>query len=306
MNLKANNQTQLYGLEFYFNEFINLYNKKKLPNKILLSGSKGIGKCTLAYHIINYILSKEEENPYNLAENKINLENKSFKLILNQSSPNFNLIDVSKNKKNISIDQIRNLITHLSKSSFNNKPRFVLIDNIELLNLNSINSLLKTLEEPNDNIYFILINNDKKILPTLKSRCINFNISLSNNLSNQICNKLLSSDIKHLINEELLDYYFTPGKIFNLIKFSDENSIDLKNIKLEDFISLIIDNFYYKKDNSIKYILYDFFEFFLLKKTLFKNTNLYSYFIKKIEMVKKFNLDEEALFIEFKYKVLNG
>ena len=29
MNLKANNQTQLYGLEFYFNEFINLYNKKK-------------------------------------------------------------------------------------------------------------------------------------------------------------------------------------------------------------------------------------------------------------------------------------
>ena len=36
--------------------------------------------------------------------------------------------------------------------------------------------LLKILEEPPKNIYFILINNNKKILSTLKSRCINFKI----------------------------------------------------------------------------------------------------------------------------------
>ena len=77
-------------------------------------------------------------------------------------------------KKNIDINQIRELIRSLNKSSFNEKPRFILIDNIELLNLNSINALLKTLEEPSHNIYFILINNNKKILSTLLSRCINF------------------------------------------------------------------------------------------------------------------------------------
>ena len=65
-------------------------------------------------------------------------------------------------KKNIDIDQIRELIINLNKSSFNNKKRFVLIDNIELLNLNSVNALLKVLEEPNENINFILINNNKK------------------------------------------------------------------------------------------------------------------------------------------------
>ena len=81
-------------------------------------------------------------------------------------------------KKNIDINQIRDLIVKLNKSSFNNKPRFVLIDNIEYLNINSINALLKILEEPNDNIIFILINNNKKVLPTLLSRCINFKISL--------------------------------------------------------------------------------------------------------------------------------
>ena len=38
----------------------------------------------------------------------------------------------------------------------------MLIDNIETLNINSINALLKILEEPNENINFILISNNKK------------------------------------------------------------------------------------------------------------------------------------------------
>ena len=48
----------------FFNEIINLIKTKKLPNKILLSGQKGIGKSTLAYHIINYIFSKMKSIPY--------------------------------------------------------------------------------------------------------------------------------------------------------------------------------------------------------------------------------------------------
>ena len=60
-------------------------------------------------------------------------------------------------EKNIDISQIRNLILNLSKSLFNNKPRFVLIDNIELLNNNSTNSLLKILEEPGEK-YLLYIN----------------------------------------------------------------------------------------------------------------------------------------------------
>ena len=57
MNLKPVNQLSLYGHHSEFLNFINLYKNNKLPNKILLSGEKGIGKSTLAYHIINHILS---------------------------------------------------------------------------------------------------------------------------------------------------------------------------------------------------------------------------------------------------------
>ena len=96
-------QIRLFGLGNYLNELIHLYKKNKLPNKILFSGEKGIGKCTLAYHIVNYILSLSEENPYDTKNLQINSENKSFKLVQNKSNPNFILIDVSADKKNIDI-----------------------------------------------------------------------------------------------------------------------------------------------------------------------------------------------------------
>ena len=52
MNLKPSNQLNLYGLDAYFKEFVELYNINKLPSKILLTRSKGIGKSTIAYHLI--------------------------------------------------------------------------------------------------------------------------------------------------------------------------------------------------------------------------------------------------------------
>ena len=179
INIEPVNQKKLFGLNLFFNELIKLDRDQKLPNKILLSGLKGIGKSTLAYHFINYILSKDEESNYSVKNLQINPENHSFKTILNNSNPNFKLININTEKKYIDINQIRELISILNKSSFNNKPRFILIDNIEFLNINSINALLKILEEPSLNVYFVLINNNKKILPTLLSRCINFKIEIN-------------------------------------------------------------------------------------------------------------------------------
>ena len=66
LELESNNQKQLYK---YNNSFLNvadLYDNKKLPNKIIFSGAKGIGKATFAYHLINYIFSKDEKFKYNI------------------------------------------------------------------------------------------------------------------------------------------------------------------------------------------------------------------------------------------------
>ena len=304
--LQPQNQLKLYGLQTQLSELINLFKKNNLPNKILLSGLKGIGKCTMAYHLINLILSQSEKNTYDQKNFKINSENKSFKLIQNKTSPNFILIDVLSDKKNIDISQIRNMVTNLQKLSFNDKPRFILIDNIEFLNTSSNNALLKILEEPLTNCYFILINSNKKILPTLKSRCLNFRISLSNKDSIEVSNKLINQDIFDLINPELIDYYITPGKIYNLFKFAQENEINLNKIKLSDLINYIITKNIYKKESQIENLIFDLIEFYLVKNISEKYSKFYTYFLKRIQNIKKYNLDKESLFIEFQLKILNG
>ena len=308
-NLTPINQTKLFGLGKFINELIRLYENNNLPNKILLSGQKGQGKSTLAYHFVNYVLSKNEKFAYDLESFEINQENQSFKTILNKSNINFYLLDINDEKKNIDINQIRELISNLNKSSFNDKPRFVLIDNIEFLNINSLNALLKILEEPSLNVFFILINNNKKILSTLLSRCINFKISLSNNENSEIIDKLLLDKHKNKINNDIINYYFTPGNIYNLIKFAEENNYDLKNMNLHVFLNTLIDNNHYKKDNRIKLFIYDLIEFYFTKLNTPTSKDIYekyNYFMQRILNTKRFNLDEESLFIEFKHKILNG
>ena len=309
MNLKPVNQLSLYGHHVELLNFIELYKSQKLPNKILLSGEKGIGKSTLAYHIINHILSMDEDNSYDLKNYKINPDNKSFKLILNRSNPNFISIDIDDDKKSIDINQIRSLILTLNKSSFNKKPRLVLIDNIELLNINSVNALLKVLEEPNDNIFFILINSNKKILPTLKSRCLNYNITLTSNQSIDITNKILDQNCMNLIHEQLINHYSTPGLLLGLLNFATKNNLDLKQINLKELIKKIIMEKKYKKDQFIKSQLYSLIEIYFRNNVSVRNIKLLkiqNYFLKKINNTKIFNLDDESLLMEFEDRVLNA
>ena len=201
------------------------------------------------------------------------------------------------------------MINNLNKSSFNNKPRLVLIDNIELLNINSVNALLKVLEEPNDNIYFILINNNKKILPTLKSRCLNFKVHLTTSQSFDITNQILNDNFMILINEDLINNYYTTGKILNLLDFANQNDVDLKEINLKQLIKKIILEKKYKKNSSIQHLLYSLIEIYFRKKSSIKNTkliNIHNYFLKKINNTKIFNLDDESLLMEFEERVLDG
>ena len=312
MNLKPSENINLYGMDNFFNEIIKLYNKDLMPNKILLSGKKGLGKSTLAYHIINYILSKNEQFPYDLNKFMINEQNRSFKLIQNNSHPNFYLIDLLSDKKNIDVFQIREMINYTYKSSFNNMAKFILIDKIENLNKNSVNALLKIIEEPNENIFFILINNcEKYILPTLKSRCLTFKINFTFNQSIHVSNKILNENLFNLINNDLISFYNTPGEIIEFVKFSRDKDVDLKAHSLFSFLNLLIDNSYYKKNKSIKKLLINNIELFFLKeyslcKTKKSLLNFYHNFIYKIHNTEKFNLDEESLFLEFKSKLLNG
>ena len=305
------NQLKIYGHEILFNNLVNLFETNKLPNKIILSGLKGIGKCTFSLHLSNYILSKKESLPYDLINNEIDPDNKSFKLIQNFTHPNFYLIDLLQDKKNIEISQIRNMINYTNKSSFNDSPKIILIDNFEYLNVNSVNALLKIIEDPNDNVFFILIHNsNKKILNTIKSRCIKFHMKLSFDENISITNKLIKSNIFDILNQDIISFYDTIGHYIYLVEYSKIYNLDLKNLSLKDLLLHLIDQKIYLKDTFIKSLLLNLIELYFLKLIHISNNkniifSFYSAFMKKINYVNKFNLDYESLFMEFKKKIIN-
>ena len=310
MNLDPKKQEKLFGFNNLFNHFVKLLENKKFPNKIMISGPKGIGKSTFAYHIINYIFSKNEKNSYDINEYKIQGENRSFNLIKNLSHPNFHLIDLLDGKKIIEISQVREAISYSQKSSFNDNYRIVLIDNIEYLNLHSSNALLKIIEEPNEKLFFILIHNsNKKIIKTIKSRCIIFkkNFTYDENLS--IASDLANVNFKNFFNVSIINHYLTIGDFLYLYNFSNNNKLDIKKLSLKDLLLHLINFKIYKNNPDLTNLTFKLIESYFYYSFL-NNKNLdiyklYEYFIKKIDYTNKFNLDIESLFLEFKNKVTN-
>ena len=310
MILSVSNNTKLIGYNNFFLNLKNLYDKNLLPNKIIFSGDNGIGKSTLAYHLTNYIFSKKEDNKYNYDENIILSENRSYNLIVNNTHPNFFLISTDEDKKNIQISKIREMINFTNKSSFNNDSKIILIDNIEYLNINSVNALLKIIEEPNNKIFFFLIHNSKtKVLDTLVSRCIKFNLYLNSSDKLKVIEKISNYNFYPDLNEDFKNNYISPGDLILLYNFFNINNIKL-NISIENFLKLVVEKKLYKKDTYIKDNLSFFIELFFNKKLFSFNYkvkiyNLYKYFLSKIYECNKYNLDVENVLIEFNGKFLN-
>ena len=311
MTIQPIEHAQLIGYKDLFDTFVSLYKKQKLPNKIILSGRRGIGKSTFAYHFINYVFSIDEDFKYNLENFQINELNNSFNKVKSNLHPNFFLIDMDEEKKSIEVEKIRKLITYSQKQSFDNKIRFVLINNIEFLNLNAANALLKILEEPNDNLFFILIHDDsKKILDTIKSRCIIFKKAFDLNETISIVNEVIKDDIYNYLNNDFIDNYSTVGELVHLFHFSNENKINLKENSLKNFIQILIDDKNFNKNKELLALVFDLLEKYFYKNFLnTKNIDiykLYKKFSKKKYITDKYNLDMGTLLLEIRSEVLSA
>ena len=114
------------------------YANKSLPNSLIIHGAKGIGKSTFSFFLIKNIYSKLTSN--NSKAHHINLIN-------NNTHPNIKYIQKVFDDKNnkfknyIIIDQVRSLENFIHQSSFDNFPKFIVIDSADDLNLNAANAL---------------------------------------------------------------------------------------------------------------------------------------------------------------------
>ena len=290
-------KNNIIGHKIIYNELITLYKNNSLPNKLLLTGIKGIGKSLLVNKFLHHILIESNDN--------IDIN----KLINNNTHPNIYKIIKKNDKKNIDIDQIREMIQFQNRSSFNNKERFVLIENIENLNISSSNALLKSIEEPNNNLFFLLTKSSGYNIPnTLKSRCLEFKLSLTLEEVKLIVNKYFQEEIYTTLSKDYINQYNSPSFLIELILYLKEKEKNISTFGIEEFLIEIIKNRLYISNDFIKENLNLFIELFFYKninKTKRISYKIKNYFYFKLSKIKRYNLDLESFFIEFEDKLLS-
>lgn len=297
---------KLVGLNDDFNFIKKLIQNDKLPKVLLLTGKKGIGKATLASHIMYYFFDKK-----NYDDEKKTLINKST--FYNHYNQNLfhNIIYLNgTNFKNIKIDDIRNLKDQIFKKSIDENKRFIILDDVETFNINSLNALLKIIEEPGKKNYFILINNKSKpLLQTIRSRCLEIKINLSFDNREKIIKHLIKKfDSKNSLDHNLVE--ISPG---NFIKYSfilSNNNINLDDDFLTNF-NYILKLFKKEKDFIFKDLLLFFTDYYFQKMRLNNTCEDVKYiedrifFSKKINDYFAYNLSDNNLLNSIESKIQN-
>ena len=249
---------RLFFLTKYINNFGKLIESENFPKTSMFTGNKGQGKYTLISHLLFSI----KDDQYDYDNYQINKNSKFYNSFYGGINTNFICIDSSL----IKIDDIRELKINILSKKINNEKRFIVFDDIDLINLNCANALLKIIEEPLNNDYFFLINNKtQNIIETIKSRCVEFKINMNfKGSNNNILEFLKTFELKSLID---FDYnLLTPGLFLRFNQLIYEYNLDLNDTIYENFqkilnnhkrnkLSINIDlmkyiiNFYYEKEN---------------------------------------------------------
>jgi len=124
----------------------------RLSHAYLFKGPEGIGKKMLALEFAGRILQAENPNIH----------------------PDFSLLD---GNEEITIEAGRQFMEGLNFKPFAGAKKVAIINNAQLLNTQSGNALLKTLEEPSPSTILILVSSGQNILPTIVSRCQTFSFN---------------------------------------------------------------------------------------------------------------------------------
>lgn len=209
---------------------------------------------------IKYLSNVIDENKLSHAflvesNNYEDVMNSVFKLFLEKKMI-FNIDDI---ENNISVrilrpidnlidkDQILNLQDFLSTMSFDGYYKLFFILNAGLMNEQSVNKLLKVLEEPNEKVVgFLISDNSNELLPTLISRCqvlkndidVN-NVLVDEDIFNNICkfkNLNFEDYIKFKVVVSKLDKVIINNLFIKYLAYLDSEN-DIFYLKVNDFLN---------------------------------------------------------------------
>lgn len=149
----------------------------RLSHALLIMGERGVGKQALAESLAHLLVCEQLElsNSPSGADSQSGLAPcghcKQCELVAAASHPDVRRYAPEKSRM-IKVNQIRELSAFAVSSPQVAKRKIILVDRADQLNINAANALLKTLEEPSEDVVLLLLQESgRPILPTLRSRC---------------------------------------------------------------------------------------------------------------------------------------
>jgi DNA polymerase III subunit delta' len=202
------NNIEIYGHNKQYNILFNAYNNK-FPQSWIFNGEEGLGKSMIARKFIFWSIARDYYDPKllefeSLSQDKRDYIKSKFKACVLEVNNKIEKID--------DINSIRKLIDDVALTNFSDfLNKYIIIDNVNSLNLNSKNALLKTIEEPPEKTIIILICHNIKLIPkTILSRCVRLDF---NNLNINEFKKYLMANNENLSEEEIKKIYnFSNGR----------------------------------------------------------------------------------------------
>ena len=157
----------------WFERDKDIFKKTSNHHAYIFEGPKGIGKNLFTLEVAKGFLCNAKPNI------EICNECKSCHLFDESNHPDFYPIKTIEDKKQISINQIREIQEPLYETSFMGSKKVFLINPLEKLTREAFDSFLKNLEEPPSNSVFLLVSHRYQTLPlTIKSRCIQISMQI--------------------------------------------------------------------------------------------------------------------------------
>ena len=139
---------------------------RRLHHAYLFVGPEGVGKHTIAMVLAQAVhcVERNDDGCGRCAQ---------CERIINGNHPDVRMVGRLEGKKEITIQQVREIERELRYRSFEGERKIAVVDPAGAMNPAAQNALLKTLEEPPENSLIILITpNGGELLPTLRSRCL--------------------------------------------------------------------------------------------------------------------------------------
>ena len=163
-NFRPETFSQLVGQGPVVKILQNQIKNGNVSHAYLFCGTRGTGKTSTARILAKGVncLSELQEKPCGICDNCISIKNGTFMDVIE--------IDAASNN---GVDNIRELRESVKYPPQIGKCKVYIIDEVHMLSTGAFNALLKTLEEPPENVIFVLATTEpQKLPPTIMSRCL--------------------------------------------------------------------------------------------------------------------------------------